>query len=209
MSRPPHQSYRRYPLTWMLGNTGHVRLLRALVGHGAPRSSVQLAADAGLTPQGARRVLEELAVQRAVEILGSGRARLFGPRTSHAAVIALTQAFDAERSQWVQFLESLRQTVAVLPGVLDAWLYGSVARGDDRPESDVDVALLAASTDVDAIVRERLSELERPLDARFSIITLVREDLSSVQTSWWREVSRDAIVLKGRRPEDARPPVTS
>lgn len=201
MGTAASQSYRRYPLTRMLGDSGHVRLLRVLLLHGGALSSTQLAAQAGLTPQGARNVLEDLGLQGAVEVLGSGRTRLFRVRPEHPMTAAVASLFAAERAQWEGFLSSLREALAKQRDVVGAWLYGSVARGQDRPESDVDIAVLLESGQVEH-VRDEFSALERRLNASFSIITLKRRELSKVNPSWWKSLVAEALVLKGRRPEE-------
>jgi predicted ArsR family transcriptional regulator len=63
------QSHLRHPLTALLGSVGHVRVLRALASDRVPQSAPQLAAAAGLTPQGTRGVLDVLARQRLVKAL--------------------------------------------------------------------------------------------------------------------------------------------
>lgn len=196
------QSYRRYPLTRMLGDSGHVRLLRVLVLHGGALSSTQLAAQARLTPQGVRNILEDLGLQGAVQVLGSGRTRLFRARLDHPMTAAVASLFTAERAQWESFLTSLREVLAKQPDVVGAWLYGSVARGEDKPESDVDIAVLLESGRQSEDVRDELSALERQLNTGFSIITLKRRELAKVNLSWWRSLVGEALVLKGRRPEE-------
>ena len=67
----------------MLGSVGHVRVLRALASDRVPQSAPQLAAAAGLTPQGTRGVLDVLARQRLVKIHGSGRTQLYELNAAH------------------------------------------------------------------------------------------------------------------------------
>lgn len=196
------QSYRRYPLTRMLGNSGHVRLLRVLLLHGGALSSTRLAAQAGLTPQGVRNVLEDLGLQGAVQVLGSRRTRLFCARPEHPMTAAVASLFTDEREQWESFLSSLRDVLSKQSDVVGAWLYGSVARGEDKPESDVDIAVLLQSGQQSEHVQDELSALERQLNARFSIITLKRGELGKVNPSWWKSLIAEALVLKGRRPEE-------
>lgn len=202
MGTAASQSYRRYPLTRVLGDSGHVRLLRVLLLHGGALSSTQLAAQAGLTPQGVRNVLEDLELQGAVQVLGSGRTRLFRARPEHPMTAAVASLFTAERAQWESFLTSLREALAKQPDVVGGWLYGSVARGEDKPESDVDIAVLLESGQQPEHVRDEFSALERQLNASFSIITLKRSELAKINLSWWRSLVAEALVLKGRRPEE-------
>lgn len=49
------------------------------------------------------------------------------------------------RADRLDRLDRLVQWLSAEPGVLAAWLFGSRARGDARPDSDVDLAILASA----------------------------------------------------------------
>ncbi len=65
--------------------------------------------------------------------------------------------------QDVDVAEHLRSLIAAEPAIVCAWLYGSVARGTERPDSDVDLALL-----VDVPVATDPWSWRWELEARFS-----------------------------------------
>ena len=71
--------------------------------------------------------------------------------------------------------EALRAFFRSQPSVQAAYLYGSVARGEARPESDVDVALLLAHGEPPALQGEALrieGELERLLGKIVQVVVL-------------------------------------
>lgn len=204
MRRPSPQSHLRYPLTRLLGNGGNVRVLRALSTFAAPLSTAQLARDAGLTPQGARLVLDELVGQGAVTALGQGRSRLYAIDPAHPLAPVLQALFAAERARWEGLLARLRDGLNAFEQVDAAWLYGSVARGEDGPASDIDLALVVrgASGEAAEAVRERLRPLEDELRVAFSVVALSHADVvERANDPWWSELARDAKVLKGGTPE--------
>ncbi len=43
-------------------------------------------------------------------------------------------------------LSQIKKIIATFPGIHKAWIYGSFARGDDRPESDIDIAVKTDDT---------------------------------------------------------------
>ena len=143
----------------MLGSVGHVRVLRALASDRVPQSAPQLAAAAGLTPQGT----------------------------------------DA-------LMSSIRDVLDRHGAVSAAWLYGSVARGEDAPESDVDIALVVRSQAVADQVREALMPLEDAQQIRISLTALTARDLAALPDDdpWWVNVVREGRVLKGAAPDQAR-----
>ncbi len=199
------QSHLRYPLTRLLGNGGNVRVLRALFAYGAPLSAVQLARDAGLTPQGVRYVLDGLVGQGVVSALGQGRSRLYAIEPAHPLARALKTLFTAERARWEELMKRVRECLSGSEQVDAAWLYGSVARGEDGPASDIDLALVVggAAGDVADAVRDLLRPIEDEMRVTFSVVARSRADVleRAAEDSWWREVARNARVLKGGTPE--------
>jgi len=201
------QSHLRYPLTSILGSAGSVRVLRALVKDRAPQSAPQLAGVAGLTPQGVRLVLDTLARQQLVIVHGSGRTQLYALNPSHPLSGTLVALFQEEQRRWDALLESIREVLAKRgPAVSAAWLYGSVARGEDSPASDLDIAILVRSRAVADQVREDLMPLEDGQQLRISLTALTPKELAALPEDdpWWCDVVRDGRVLKGAAPDQAR-----
>jgi predicted nucleotidyltransferase len=196
------QGHLRYPLNRLVGSPGTVRVLRVLAD-GATSSATQIAAAAGLTPQGARLVLDVLQELGIVSAQGSARTQLFSLADVHPFKHAILELFNAERAAWENVVGHLRQRLKKRTGVQAAWLYGSVARGEDTPVSDIDLALLVSSHGVGDKVREDLMPVEDELHVRVSVTALTPADLAALPEDdrWWSEVVRDARVLKGDRPE--------
>lgn len=201
------QSHLRYPLTSILGSAGNVRVLRALVADRSPQSAPQLAGVAGLTPQGVRLVLDTLARQQLVVIHGSGRIQLYSLTSSHPFASALNALFQEEQRRWDGLLESIRDVLVKRGSAVSAaWLYGSVARGEDSPASDLDIAILVRSHTVADQVREDLMPLEDGQQLRISLTALTPKELAALpeDAPWWTDVVRDGRVLKGSAPDQVR-----
>lgn len=201
------QSHVRYPLTAIFGSVGNVRVLRALVTDHSPQSAPQLARLTGLSPQGARLVLDALARQQLVKVYGSGRAQLYALNESHLFASALVALFQEEQQRWERLLTTIRELLAKRgTAVRAAWLYGSVARAEDTPRSDLDIALLVSSSDVADQIREDLMPLEDEQQLNISLTALTPKELAALPDDdrWWSDVVRDARVLKGSAPEAAK-----
>lgn len=201
------QSHVRYPLTAIFGSAGNVRVLRALVADRSPQSAPELARLAGLSPQGVRLVLDTLARQQLVKVHGSGRAQLYALNESHPFAGALAALFQEEQQRWERLLVTIREMLAKHgTAVRSAWLYGSVARAEDTPRSDLDIALLVSSSAVADQVREGLMPLEDEQQLRISLAALTPKELAALPDDdpWWSDVVRDARVLKGSAPEAAK-----
>jgi hypothetical protein len=149
------QSQLRFPLTRLLGNGGSVRVLRALIAYGGPLSVSQLAHECCLSRQGTYQTLNSLVSQRLVRVLGQARSQLFTIDTNHPLSPGLKELFGHEQSRWDELLQVLRDTFQTNKDIHAAWYYGSVARGEDEPHSDLDIAVTSihqAHTALDALV---------------------------------------------------------
>lgn len=204
------QSHLRYPLTALFGSPGNVRVLRALAAHGSPLSTSQVVRVAGLTPQGTRLVLDGLLAQGVVAVHGQGRSQVFALDPGAASTPPLTALFAWERSRWADFDAAIRDVVRRTAGIRAAWLYGSLARGQDTPGSDVDLAVIveadAPSGTADAL-REALIDAAQPFQSTINAVILAPEDLArrAPDDRWFTELTRDAKVIVGLQPaEEAR-----
>lgn len=73
----------------------------------------------------------------------------------------------------------LRAALATVPGVEEAYLYGSYARGTERPTSDLDV-LVVGAVDRTAL-SERLVELEQDLGRDVNVTAYGRAELDALR----------------------------
>ncbi|MGH8169155.1 MAG: nucleotidyltransferase domain-containing protein [Steroidobacteraceae bacterium] len=200
------QSYIRFPLSALLGDSGHVRVLRALLSYDGPMGTVQLARETGLSREAVRLVLDRLVAQGAVQALGTSRSRLFAAVETAPFITALKPLFAAERARWEALNASLRDILNALPSVRSAWLYGSVARREDTPESDLDLVVVLADRDAETHLRDDIDAVHEQFGAQVSLVALTPEDIRSRpdQDPWWTELERDAQILKGMSPGQER-----
>jgi predicted nucleotidyltransferase len=202
-----HQSAFRYPLSSILSSEGNVRVLRELLRHGAELNPPQIARRAGLSPQHVRQILLALRSLGVIEEVGQGRYPLYRGREGHPMHAALDTLFRLEEARFDQVLEAVRKAASSdEERPLAVWLYGSAARGEDMVGSDVDVAVVLDTTDLEqavAVIRERLGEAEGRLGVSFSVVGLDPEDVIGLSGGdpWWEGVRADAVPLLGPDPE--------
>ena len=140
------QSPLRFPFTRLLGNAGQVRVLRVLGRAPAPVGVSQLAAEAGLTPQGTRMVLAALAAHRLVQTFGAGRARLYAIEPSHPLAAALAELFRQEAVRWERLLQALRALMNRHKVVKAAWCRGRAPSQSDEAPDAIDLVVVIASS---------------------------------------------------------------
>lgn len=202
------QSYFRYPLNRIFASEGAVRVLRELARHGGELSVPSIADATKLSREAVRRLLQgDLSATGVVERLGSGRLALYRLRADHRLRGALDLLFVEEEARVRRLFDALaRAAHTAAPDVLAVWVYGSVARGDDAPTSDVDVALVLPGDDLEPAIDGYRAELAQMLDqekADLSVVGLAAADvlrLAEGDDSWWRNVAADAIPVFGPSP---------
>ncbi len=196
----------REPLNAILAAEANVRVLRELVRHGGVLTPPELAGRARVTVQHVRLVLAELVGLGVVEALGPGRYRSYRIRPEHPLYGALRGLFEAERRRFEEVLAAIGEAAQALePAPRGVWVYGSVARGQDRMGSDLDVALGFDVPDVERPVdqlRHDLMGTEDRLGVRISVVGLGSDDVLRLGAGdpWWRAMVADALTLAGVEP---------
>lgn len=200
-------SFARQPLDKILSSGGSVRIMRALLVHGSYLSVPRVAKDTRMAANGVRDVLTALEMAGVVESTGSARARLFRAISNHPIVASLGALFEAERARFEDIMASFKDVVAD-SRISAAWLFGSVARTEDRIDSDWDVAIVVDGDAVETArvadwVRGVIEEHERRLGFTASIVPFALSDipqLASGGSPLWSGLLNDAQVIKGPEP---------
>lgn len=195
-------------------------LLAVLAGADAAFTGLQVARLVGASGEGARRSLARLVAQGIVTKESAGAAHLYRLNRDHLAAPAIV-ALAGLRAALV---DRLRTTLAEWRPRPDyAAVFGSVARGEERPDSDLDVCVVRP-WDVDAddeAWRRQVAALEAAAtrwtgnDTR--VLELSAGDDLEPGRSVVDDVLRDGIALAGDpaalrrlKPRDRRTrPVTS
>lgn len=196
-------AYLTTPLDDLLSSRSKLRLLRRLVDGHDDLSGRELARRSGVTWRAADlalRDLVQLGVVHRTDARGQSRYVLVEKHTLvHDAVVPL---FGAERVWAGALRRGIRD--ALQPrgqGTRDirwAGLYGSVVRGDDRPDSDLDVAVVANSVAAVARVRLAMNAAGPHLATRFGRAPSV---LVFTPSHWKGLIARDAGMRRALTSE--------
>lgn len=135
-----------------------LNVLVVLAGSSVPRSGREIARRSGRSKTGVQHVLERLVRHGLVDRLQAGNASLYSLNREHLLAPAVEQMVEAR----VELIRRLR-------GQIEGWeiaashasLFGSAARGDGGPDSDIDLLIVRPSTvgADNAVWRAQIDEL--------------------------------------------------
>jgi predicted nucleotidyltransferase len=198
----------RYPLTRILGSVANIRTLRELERHGGELSAPSICVRTQLSTRAVQLSLRALEEMNVIRSLGSGRTRLYRRRRSHPLSQILHELFREEENRFDVIVGKIREVVeAHRPPLKAAWIYGSVARGEDGPTSDLDIAAVAAPADASEAqhqLQEMLRSAEEELAFRVSIIALAEThviQLAARRDPLWTSLRADSVTVFGDPPE--------
>jgi len=131
----------RHPLNDILGRRSKIVLLRHMVLFRKECTGRELAGYTGLDHKTCHEALRDLRRHRVIDLRRIGTATAYSLRADHPIIReVLLPAFEWERNLIDRFARDVRKLLG--PDALSIILFGSVARGTEEPESDVDLMIV-------------------------------------------------------------------
>lgn len=158
----------RTPLDEIFHGRAATRVLRVLALFPAKEfTGRELAQEAAVSPSNAivelNRFLEQGLVRRRI----AGRSQLWRLDTTHVIGENVRDIFEFEYALDKDLRQRIAQGVRRIPGLERAVLFGSVARKEERPSSDVDLLLLVRRAADKKGARQAVSALRQEIGTRF------------------------------------------
>jgi len=157
----------------VLGSTSKIQLLRAILPLTGPVSGREAQKLAGVNSRkGAHQALNALA---ALGVLTQHRLRgthLYSVNCEHHLIAPLQALFAAEAERFSILRDALRsgfEQHGLLANVKSAILFGSAARGEARPDSDLDVLFVADAKPVVEAVQGVAIDLQDAVFTRLGV----------------------------------------
>lgn len=159
------------PLNKMLGSPAKVAVLRALSLVNSPMTGRAVERAARVAHAACLRALDELSLAGVVTSKQYGREKLYElNRKSVLVAEGLMPLFKSERlRREMLFAEIKRWLKKTGPRVIHASVYGSIARDEDRLESDLDLLLVVGGDREKENLLERWLEIESSINDKFSV----------------------------------------
>ena len=149
-------------LDTILDHAGKLRVLRFLCRKGGEWNGRRLAAELGMNPVTAHKVLRQLREATLLDFRTMGNNFVYSLRDDHELVRrCLRPLFEQE----VRSSERLRVLLQhglggpLTSAIVSVAIYGSLAQGHERPTSDIDLLVLVRSEAVKPAVHRALDRL--------------------------------------------------
>ena len=163
------------PLDEVLNSRAKVRVLRVLVTLGETVSGRQAARLARVPVKTALRALDDLVAMEVVRRQEASGQHLHQANREHVLWEGLRRLFDVEDERFTALLRHLRASLEALDqlkgkaAVISSVIFGSSARGDATPRSDLDLLVLVSDEDAADRARVLFSDLSPLLALRFGV----------------------------------------
>lgn len=210
------------PLDSAFGSRSKVRLLRLLVEQDRIVSAREAARLTGSTNPAMLAALDELARLGFIHREISGRQFLCRANRDHRLFDVLQRLFLGE-SHWPEmFFAAIRASLtggerkggvssANQTPVIAAWLFGSVAAGEDKPGSDIDLFVLSRSDRAVQPILERIGDnvarWRKEFGADVRPVVMSREQVARQlrnDNRFLTQAIRSARVIMGEIPKELR-----
>jgi len=201
----------------LLSGRSNIRVLRALdeLPDGLAVSARELARRSGLSHPTVSKVLASLTSQGVTVARRAPRADAFELNRRHVLVEQIEPLFEWERQLLQELLAFLRREIErEAPEVSAAYLFGSVVRGQARPGSDIDLAVIAAEQRDLGDLEAGLSRVAKAFRGRFGnrLEVIARSSPigehqrpGAAPHQLWARIRRDGIPVIDRSKAQATP----
>lgn len=193
------------PLDDLLRSQAAVRILRVLLQHPAKEfTGRELARLARVSPTKASQQLEALLRQGMVHRRTVGRSHGWRIVREHVLTEALRDLFSTERTSLARLQRLLLRGLKGIR-LKRLVLFGSVARGEERPDSDVDLLVVVPSAAEKSKAIKRLLFLGQETQAHFGNalsphVYTTREAAAQEGSALMENVRREGIELRRATP---------
>ena len=189
------------PLNEILGNKIQVKLLRVLVRTKSSFTGRELARLVGHSQNQTRLALEELERNGLVVWQNAGRSHLYSIDKDSILITDFLEAgFRLEDTLLNRLSAIYREEVG--KALVSVILFGSIAKGEEKPDSDIDLIIVVSDKADAKIVEDGVAEASAKVTGSFgnqaTAIVVKKTDYErkiKQKKGLWREVAETGIKL--------------
>ncbi len=197
------------PFDTILDKPAKVRILRFFCRKGGIWSGNRIAAEIGMSPMTAHRALQELRQATLLNVRRIGNSLAYSLRDQQILVRQILRPlFDREAKLHDRLSELFSAAVegAGKAKVITAAIYGSVARGSERPTSDIDLLVLVESEQAKRQIQDSLDRFcEMAMEEFGNVPALYVNTLAEARRKARRGIPVFQNILKEHRVIRGKP----
>jgi predicted nucleotidyltransferase len=184
----------------ILGNKTKVRLLRAFFTYPEKGfTESELERIAGIPQASVHRNVKSLMDNGLLDRKRIGKANLFSLNTEHILYPLLNSNFEAERNVLMELKNMIEESVKSFSQIELAVLFGSIVKGKERADSDVDIFIVCKGEK--SKLEDKLKDLTNISQNKFgnpvSLMIKHKRELQDLKTrSIYEEIKNGEIILK-------------
>ncbi len=183
----------------------HVAVLRALLDTSTGSTGNEVARVSGMQPRSALKALTSLEALGIVRRQRGGRDHIFTLNREHFIVRdAILSLYNSER-QFPEVLVNELKAILKSP-VVSAVMFGSAARREETPQSDLDICCVVKSEKQKDVVRDILNDqagiLFRKYGVKISPLLFTVDELrKKSKNQIIKSIIEDGRVITGKNPK--------
>ncbi len=191
-------------LETLLGSRTKIKILRTLHRHRGKEFTIRELADfIGASHTGVRKTLNDLYEMNVITLKAVGNSHTVGINDFSHLLALLDAVFEYEEETLSHLKESIRGSLCGKDYIKLVLIFGSVARMEEDPRSDVDILIL---TDDRERAEDTVSELQSELSRRFgnplAPYILTPSELKELEDApLMKEINRRSIVVCDKQGE--------
>lgn len=143
----------------IFANASGIKVLRFLILHKPEMTGREIARFSGISHMQAHRLLNSFEKEGIVIKKIVGKSNLFKINEKNVIVnVFMNYLFKKEKNLIADLINGL--FLKIKDNILSIVFFGSVARGNERPDSDVDLFILVKDKKAEALINKELKNLE-------------------------------------------------
>ena len=186
-----------YVLEEVFGTPERIKILRVLVSYPKEFTSRELSAHTGVSVRGVIDILSLFERHGFVKSRRVGKSIVWRIDREHCLVKSLIEpVFEAEKN----LMHVLKREISAILrkySVQKAIVYGSIARGDERPDSDLDLALLVKRKGkwVEQLKAELRDRVLRRFGNTLSILVYTTAEFKKAKGALKKEIESGVVMF--------------